>query len=313
MFFLVFIILLSVILGAYIFTIVRFASGWDMIKEYDRPLGGKAVDLSCVIAFRDEYECIPRLIEGLKRQTVTQCEILLVDDGSTDGSFELASLLTAELSHIRLLKNEGSGKKAALTTGVRAAQFAYVVFTDADCVHPPNWLRNIAYFLGEYNTDLLVGPVKISPVNNRFHLFQCVDFLSLVSSALGSIGQGKAIMCNGANLVVKKEVWLSAQPQLKNEYASGDDIFLMQFCVAHNKTIRFLKNRQSVVETYPQKTMGDLLKQRVRWASKSKGYTDLFTLYVAWLVFLSNLLVAMIPVMLVLDLRVGLWAVGMGA
>ncbi|WP_444793589.1 glycosyltransferase [Saccharicrinis sp. GN24d3] len=286
--------------------------GWNNMSAYSPAPTANMVQLSCIIAFRNENKNITKLISGLQQQTDKEHEIILVDDGSSDGSYELARNLTADLDRFVILKNKGVGKKAALETGVGEAQSDYVVFTDADCIHPPNWLRSISRFLGEYKVDLLVGAVVLIRPESKFELFQSIDFLSLVTSGAGAIGSERAIMCNGANLAVKKSVWLNAIPQLQNGYASGDDIFLLQFCVANQKEIRFLKNKDSIVETFPQKKMKDFLKQRVRWASKSKGYTDFFTLFVAWLVFLTNLMLAAIPIIFIIDSYIGLWTITWG-
>ncbi|WP_185957520.1 glycosyltransferase [Saccharicrinis carchari] len=256
--------------------------------------------LSCVIAFRNEEAHLTKLIEGLKKQQNVSFEVVLIDDHSTDNSFALANKLTADLPTFTVLKNKGWGKKAALANGVAASRFDYLVFTDADCIHPQNWLANMAHYFNSSSALLLVGPVRLTKPTNFFEYFQAFDFLSLVTSAAGAIGASRPIMCNGANLAVYKDLWLAAQSSLKEEWASGDDIFLLQYCKAHKKNIAFVNSHHAIVQTYPEPKLSAFLQQRARWASKSKGYTDNFTLLVAWTVLLVNLFILALPLLFLL-------------
>ncbi len=301
----VFIILITTFL-VYIGVILKITIGWQRVKSFNsQPTINDTRKVSCIIAFRNEYDNLQKLINGLQQQTHNNFEVILIDDSSTDKSFALAEKLTVNLDHFILIKNTGVGKKEALAAGVLAASSDYIVFTDADCLHSDKWLQNIAQYLNTHHVDLLVGPVQLINPSNSFEEFQVVDFLSLVTSGAGAIGAKMPIMCNGANLTVSKKLWLEAQLSLKNEYASGDDIFLLQYCKAKNKQIGFIKSQEAIVKTYPEKKISAFLKQRVRWASKSKGYTDNTTLFVAWVVFITNILLLLTPLLFYIDYKLG--------
>ena len=286
----------SVTFGSYFWLMTSFLIGLRRNNEPPAYTGPSDFAVSCVIPFRNEEKHLCELIRGLKEQTYTNYEIILVNDHSTDTSYELAQKLIENSAAFKLINNNGHGKKSALATGIEMAQYKYIVFSDADCIHPGSWLQSIVNTLkSEGDIDLLVGPVTLTDPGSFFDKFQLLDFLSLIISGAGAIGINNPIMCNGANLIVKKDVWLLAKKEIQNGFLSGDDIFLLQYCKATGKKISFLNDAKGIVRTYPASSVRSFFYQRARWASKSKGYTDKFTLFVAWIVFLCNLNIATLP------------------
>lgn len=77
-------------------------------------------------------EYLPRCVESLRRQTYENLEILLVDDGSTDGTGELCDKLAAEDARIRVFHKENGGSSSARNFGIERAGGAYLGFVDSD-------------------------------------------------------------------------------------------------------------------------------------------------------------------------------------
>lgn len=63
-------------------------------------------------------------------------EVIVVDDGSIDGSVEFVEKFTQENPHFKLIKNQHMGKAGAVTTGMLAAIGEYILFTDMDQATP---------------------------------------------------------------------------------------------------------------------------------------------------------------------------------
>ena len=82
------------------------------------------------------YNCMHYLeacVEGIfKQNTDSEYEIILVDDGSTDGSAQLCDRLAGMNPCIRVIHQENQGVSAARNTGIAAAGGAYLLFLDAD-------------------------------------------------------------------------------------------------------------------------------------------------------------------------------------
>jgi cellulose synthase/poly-beta-1,6-N-acetylglucosamine synthase-like glycosyltransferase len=94
-------------------------------------------------------------------------------------------------------------------------------------------------------------------------------------------------MCNGANLAYEKALFHEVGGFKGIDHvASGDDMLLMQKIARfHPDALGFLKNPAATVLTKAKPTISDFMSQRLRWASKSSSYTEVFTVLQLVMVF----------------------------
>lgn len=97
--------------------------------------------VSVIIPVRNRRDLLGATLRALSEQTVADHEVIVVDDGSTDGSGDIALACAAEGQPVRLLQGGGRGAVAARTLGVDAARGAILAFTDSDCEPAPEWLE----------------------------------------------------------------------------------------------------------------------------------------------------------------------------
>ena len=90
----------------------------------------------------------------LSKQKYTY-EIIIVDDGSSDGSAEFVEKFAREEENFRVVKEPHSGKAGAVTTGVLVAKGEYVLFTDMDQATPIEELKELLPFADKY--DIVIG------------------------------------------------------------------------------------------------------------------------------------------------------------
>jgi len=83
-------------------------------------------------------------------------EVIIVDDGSTDGSIEFLKHFTKEHAQFRIIENPHTGKAGAVTKGILASQGKYVLFTDADQATPIEELEKILPQFN-YGYDIVIG------------------------------------------------------------------------------------------------------------------------------------------------------------
>lgn len=88
---------------------------------------------------------IEQNVEGVKRQSISDWELILVDDGSTDGSDEFLAAL-ADGERIRFVAAPHKGVGPARNAGLRIANGQYLAFIDNDAIPAPDWLEEILSF-----------------------------------------------------------------------------------------------------------------------------------------------------------------------
>ena len=106
------------------------------------------------------YNCedsLPRCIESILYQTYPDWELILVDDGSTDGSFALCGAYAKKDGRITVIHQENAGQGPARNNGMKAAIGDYVVFCDADDFYEKDALEIFANAAQDKMPDLIVG------------------------------------------------------------------------------------------------------------------------------------------------------------
>lgn len=119
------------------------------------------MDLSIVIPLFNEEESLPELaawIERVVNANGYSYEIIMVDDGSTDSSWDVIESLRSKNSHIRGIKFQRNyGKSAALNEGFKAASGDVVITMDADMQDSPDEIPELRRMIIEEKLDLVSG------------------------------------------------------------------------------------------------------------------------------------------------------------
>ncbi|MEP2774228.1 MAG: glycosyltransferase family 2 protein [Fulvivirga sp.] len=118
-------------------------------------------DISVVIPLYNEEESLPELCEWISRVMQTHgftYEVLLVDDGSTDSSWQIVKNLAAGNPFIKGIKfNRNFGKSAALNTGFKASNGKVVITMDADLQDSPDEIPDLYKMITEGGHDMVSG------------------------------------------------------------------------------------------------------------------------------------------------------------
>ena len=259
---------------------------------------------SIIIPFRNEANHLNSLLEHLKNLDYPHplFEVLLVNDHSEDNSLEIcqAFIKKHKLKNFQVYQNQNlskSPKKSAVLSALPFAKFDYILCTDADCIVPKNWLKAYNQKLSEQPFDFVAAPVYIQSRKGFWNNFQTLDLVCLQIIGLGSFVPKHFLMCNAANMCLKKEtlITLNALEQHK-DIVSGDDIFTLEQFRLAKTNMTTLVHQDAVVKTFSEEGFQALSEQRVRWASKSKYYKNPYLIILGILVLFTNLyLVLIIP------------------
>ena len=135
------------------------------------------IKISVIISVRNEEEKIKDLIDTLNNLIYPQnkFEIIIVDDNSTDGTFEELKLQTAGLNNFSVIDLKPTwlrGKREALSLGIKHSQHPYILITDADCHPQKNWLLTYSRKF-ELGYDMLFGIAPFYQNNNLINKIIC--------------------------------------------------------------------------------------------------------------------------------------------
>lgn len=99
--------------------------------------------ISIVIPTFNEVQDIENCVETLERQTFDDFEIIVVDDGSTDGTIDLLKKLKKSFKNLRFIKRNHLGAGAARNAGAKISKGEILVFVDADMTFEKYFLQNL--------------------------------------------------------------------------------------------------------------------------------------------------------------------------
>lgn len=231
-------------------------------------------DITILVAAYNEEDSILGTLESIALQNYAgQIEIIVINDGSTDGTKEKLKLATFSypwLQVIDLRKNEG--KANALNEGLKWASFALTITLDADSYLYANALANIAgRFLGDPgNTAAVAGAVLVR--NSRLNLVTKIqewDYFHGIAAVkrLQSLFQG-TLVAQGAFSIYRTDVLREVGGWPK---CVGEDIVLTWAILEHGYRVGYCEDACSFTNT--PTTPKQFIRQRQRW---SRGLIEAF-------------------------------------
>ena len=258
----------------------------------------------------DEQQCIaksyPRFIENL-------IQITTESRRSTDGQPTVKTNVTdTPLTHITPIKgvnDDHLGKKHALSKLIHAAQTEYVWLHDDDVILPKaidvrrNDVRCTKDRIQSINADIIILPLRMeseSANSSLLEKLQIAEYAAIQELTMRTAKAGRAVMCSGANLIVRREAWLECEPDLHPEIPSGDDMFLLEAMKRRGMRIAVIDEPDYTAVVRPVPTWRAFFRQRMRWAGKAPKYTDPDIIRCGTLVVAANILQLLCPLIILI-------------
>ena len=227
--------------------------------RYDRP-----VDV--VIAAYDEEQVIARTLTSVLASTQLLGRVIVVDDGSTDGTAAAVERVRASDPRVVLVSQANRGKSAALNHGLRLSRAEVVVTLDADTVILPTTVERLVRHFGGSGAEELgavAGTVKVgNRTRNLLTRWQALEYLVQIGveraaqDALGAIS-----IVPGACAAWRRTAVLEAGGYSHDTLAEDCDLSLTLHRLGHRVT----QDDEGVAFTEAPDTVDALLKQRTRW------------------------------------------------
>ena len=196
------------------------------------------------------------------------------------------------------INDEGKGKKFALSKLIHAATSDYIWLHDDDIVFPPACEKAVVL-----NGDLIILPLRMESESEKPSLLerlQIAEYAAIQELTMRTAKRGHAVMCSGANLIVRSEVWLACEAELHPEIPSGDDMFLLEAAKRHGYTVSVIDEPDYTAIVRPQTSWRGFWHQRMRWAGKAPRYTDKDIIRCGALVAAANILQLLCPIILLI-------------
>lgn len=273
-------IILGITAGIYLLFILYFLTGLRKIKCSDK-LADEYPPLAVIVAARNEEQHIRSTVQSLSAQNYPddRYEIVIVNDRSEDKTGAILDELKKTVSNLRTITITScppdiSPKKHALIQAVETVNCPFVLTTDADCIHPPDWLRSYAALI-EDNLGVATGITRFQQrtYRNRFERLwqnmQAIEYMSHQIVMAGAIGHNRGFSANGNNMMFNRRLYDDYESDaLRKGIVSGDDFFVIQTAEKRHYQLKFNLNPAGIVQTPPQRTVRAVINQRARWSSK---------------------------------------------
>ena len=200
------------------------------------------------------------------------------------------------ITPIKGVNDEGKGKKFALSKLIHAATSEYMWLHDDDVVLPKACEKAVVL-----ESDLIVLPLRMESLSEKPTLLerlQIAEYAAIQELTMRTAKKDQAVMCSGANLIVKREVWLACESEIHPEIPSGDDMFLLEAVKRHGYKVSVIDEPDYTAIVRPLTSWSAFFRQRMRWAGKAPHYTDCDIIRCGRLVAVANILQFLCPLLI---------------
>ena len=128
------------------------------------------IKVSVIMPIYNAYDYLRPAIDSVLDQTLREIELICIDDGSTDSSFELLKEYQQKDERVRIVTETNAGPALARNNGMKRARGEYLAFLDADDFFEPTLLENLYSSARERNLDVTIAEYDI--YNSRKATFE---------------------------------------------------------------------------------------------------------------------------------------------
>ena len=259
-----FILALVTMLGLGVFnTVLALVRHWLVRRRTAVAPNTAQPGVSVLIAAYNEELVITRTVEYVLASAYPVREVIVVDDGSTDGTAAMVRDLAARDSRVRLISQQNAGKWAALNRGFGAVTQPFVVTLDADTLFTPQTVTELMKGFRSPRVGAVAGVIKVGNYSrNVITRWQALEYLTQIGVERSASALLNGVMViPGACAAWRKSAVLQAGGYSDATLAEDCDLTLM----LHQYGWQVEQADDAVAYTEAPETLDALLKQRVRW------------------------------------------------
>jgi spore germination protein YaaH/peptidoglycan/xylan/chitin deacetylase (PgdA/CDA1 family)/GT2 family glycosyltransferase len=219
--------------------------------------------VSVLIPCFNEEKVIAASVARILESEWTNLEVLVLDDGSTDGTSAQVKAAFADDPRVTLLRFKNGGKARAVNKGLAQAKGDYVVALDADTLFPPQTISQLVRWFQDPKVGAVAGNAIVGNRLNIVTRWQALEYVTaqnLERRALSALGAVTVVP--GAVGAWRKSVLDDLGGYPADTLAEDQDLTIA--CQRAGWSVAFDPEARAYTEA--PDTVGGLLKQRFRWS-----------------------------------------------
>ncbi len=236
-------------------------------REKNMPVSTEQPGVSIIVpAYNEEVNAV-RTIESLLQQDYPNLQVVFVDDGSKDSTFETVRSYFESNLNVQVVTKENGGKATALNYGINMATHDFVVCIDADTQLKKDAVSQLMKKFYSKEGDPLVGAVagnvKVGNEINIITRWQSIEYTTSQNFDRSAFDLLNCItVIPGAIGAFRKSAIAEAGGFTSDTLAEDCDLTMRM----HRKGYRIRNSRQAIAYTEAPETFKQFLKQRFRWS-----------------------------------------------
>ncbi len=222
--------------------------------------------VSIIVPVYNVEKYLARCLDSVMAQTYENLEIILVNDGSTDRSAEIAARYIQQDSRMRLIDHESNrGLMRARQTGYMAAKGDYITFCDSDDTMPADAIQNLLTVALEGGYDIVSGEILFIPVHGSPRKFRHRmsfegggDPVEIYKAVLK-----RKLTHNLCSKLIRREILQDYSYRTYDHFTISEDGLLFYQIAEHCKSLKHIK---TIVYNYYQNLQSSM---NVRFSEKA--------------------------------------------
>ncbi|HEY4322368.1 MAG TPA: glycosyltransferase [Mucilaginibacter sp.] len=234
-------------------------------KKFNRTLvdASQLPHVSIIVPGYNEEVTVIKTIQSLLKTEYPSFEIIFIDDGSKDKTYELVNSAYGHHPLVKVLTKPNGGKASALNYGIERAQYDFVVCIDADTQLQTDAVYHLMTYFTDEEIGAVAGTVKVGNENNLITRWQSIEYITAQNMDRRAFDLINSItVVPGAIGAFRKSAIFKAGEFTYDTLAEDCDL-----------TMRILKQGyivkncdEAIAYTEAPETLNGLLKQRFRWS-----------------------------------------------
>ena len=235
-------------------------------------------DVDIVVPARDEAAALPATLASLRAQDYPgRFLIWVVDDRSRDTTAALVRQAAARDARVRLVQVDAPSRRLApkvnaVEHGIAAGSAAWIVTTDADCVHSRGWLRALLGAAGERDVMVsgYVETARVGAARGLFGRVEALDWVSLMLTNRALMRLGACVASSANNQAYRRAAFEAIGGfGVAGRAPSGDeDLLVQRLATLPNAAVTYTDAPAARVLTASTGSWSGFLRQRRRWVSR---------------------------------------------